>query len=98
MNEDDASDNLTKVHIDLPNHWGTGGESMWARALAEDRYEIRNVPFYAYGLNFLDVVLANSDDPDLKPEVRRVVQASGPGGMLFVPVIDSRCGDQLVIH
>jgi hypothetical protein len=68
---------LTKVHIDLPNHWATGGESMWAVDLGDDLYEIRNVPFYAYNLNFGDVVFATADSPDLKPEVRRVVRRSG---------------------
>jgi hypothetical protein len=68
---------LTKVHVDLPNHWATGGESMWALELGEDLYEIRNVPFFAYNLNFGDVVLATADSPDLKPEVRRVVRRSG---------------------
>ncbi len=70
-------DSLTKVHIDLPNHWATGGESMWALPLGDDLYEIRNAPFYAYGINWGDVVRAYSDDPDLKPEVREVVKCSG---------------------
>jgi hypothetical protein len=51
-----ADDELTQVHIDLPNHWAVGGEAMWARALGGNRYRIENVPFYAYGLNFYDVV------------------------------------------
>ena len=50
---------------------------MWAVDLGNDLYEIRNVPFYAYNLNFGDVVLATADSPDLKPEVRRVVRRSG---------------------
>ena len=68
---------LTKVHIDLPNHWGTGGESLWAEDLGGDLFRIRNVPFYAYGLNFEDVVRATADSPDLKPEVREIVKRSG---------------------
>lgn len=68
---------LTKVHIDLPNHWATGGESMWALPLGDDLYEIRNAPFYAYNINWGDIVRAYSDDPDLKPEVREVVTRSG---------------------
>src|SRR3712207_79346 len=73
----DEEDSLTKVHIDLPNHWATGGESMWALPLGDDLYEIRNSPFYAYGINWGDVVRADSDDPSLKPEVREVVKYSG---------------------
>ena len=70
-------DGLTKVHIELPNHWATGGESMWALDLGGDLYELRNVPFHAYDLNFGDVVKATADDPELKPEIREVVRRSG---------------------
>lgn len=70
-------DNLTKVHIDLPNHWAIGGESLWAKALGDDLYQIDNVPFFAYGLNYQDIVRATADSPDLKPEVREVVTPSG---------------------
>jgi len=70
-------ENLTKVHIDLPNHWATGGESMWAVELGGDIYEIRNVPFYAYDLNYGDVVRATPDTSDLIPEVREVLRRSG---------------------
>jgi hypothetical protein len=70
-------DSLTKVHIDLPNHWATGGESIWALPLGDDLYEIRNSPFYAYDINWGDIVRVDSDDPKLKPEVREVVKRSG---------------------
>ena len=72
---DDES--LTKIHVDLPNHWATGGESLWALRLGGDRYQVENVPFYAYGLNFRDVVEAKAAAPDLKPSVLRVVERSG---------------------
>ena len=68
---------LTKVHVDLPNHWAVGGESMWAQPIGGDMYELRNVPFHAYDLNFLDVVEAVAPHPRLKPSVRRVVRRSG---------------------
>ena len=71
------SKNFTKVHVDLPRHWAVGGESMWARALGDDLYELQNVPFHAYDLNFLDVVEAVAASPDLKPAVLRVVRRSG---------------------
>jgi Domain of unknown function (DUF4265) len=70
-------DDLTKVHLDLPNHWWFKGESLWAKDLGGDLYEIQNVPFCAYGLNCKDVVFATADAPDLKPEVRSVVRRSG---------------------
>ena len=58
-------DSLVKVHIDLPNHWGTNGEALWARSLGGDRYQIDNVPFFAYDLNFRDIVEAVAISPDL---------------------------------
>lgn len=72
-----GTDDLAKVFVDLPNHWATGGESMWARPLGENLYELHNRPFYAYDLNLLDVVLAISAHPDEKPLVKRVVRRSG---------------------
>jgi hypothetical protein len=72
-----SNEGLEKVHIDLPNHWAIGGESLWATPLGNDLYRIENVPFFAYGLNFLDVVLATADSEELKPEVRKVISASG---------------------
>lgn len=68
---------LEKIHIDLPNHWAIGGESLWATPLGNDLYRIENVPFFAYGLNFLDVVLATADADEFKPEIRTVVTPSG---------------------
>ena len=50
---------------------------MWAEDLGSNLYRIRNVPFFAYGLNFYDVVRATADSPDLKPEIREVVEPSG---------------------
>jgi len=70
-------ESLTKVYIDLPHHWATGGESMWALPLGGDLYEIRNTPFYAYGINWGDIVRAHAQDSTLKPEVREVVAPSG---------------------
>lgn len=72
-----SDENLVKLHIDLPNHWAIGGESMWATPLGNDLYRIENVPFFAYGLNFLDIVLAKSESEDLIPEICSVVTPSG---------------------
>jgi hypothetical protein len=68
---------LTKVHIDLPNNPHSGGEALWAKALGDDLYELRNNPFYAYGLNFLDVVHAIPRAQDQKPSVLKIVRRSG---------------------
>ncbi len=74
---EESEEGLVKVFIDLPNHWAISGESIWAKPLENDEYEIRNTPFYAYGLNWGDIVKAVSLDPTLKPEVREVVRPSG---------------------
>ena len=71
------SEPLTKIYIDLPNHFATGGESIWAAQVGANSYELRNVPFHAYDLNYLDVVEAIAVSPDRKPSVRRVVRRSG---------------------
>lgn len=73
MNEE----GLEKVHIDLPNHWVVAGESMWARPLGNDLYQIENVPFYAYGINFHDIVRATADSDDQILEIRELIEPSG---------------------
>lgn len=70
-------DGLVKIHVDLPNHPATGGESMWAKPIADDLYRLENVPFYAYGLNYLDVVKAVPQTTEAVPEIVAVVRPSG---------------------
>lgn len=73
----ETPDNMTKVCIDLPNHWWLKGESFWAKPLGNRLYELQNVPFCAYGLNFGDIVRAVAASPDRKPEITQVVERSG---------------------
>ena len=70
-------DGLTKIYIDLPNHWAIGGEALWAEPLGNDTYKIENVPFYAYGLNFQDIVQAIPLLDGLKPQVTTLIKPSG---------------------
>ena len=72
-----SKEELTKVLVELPNHWATPGESMSARPLGNDLYEPENCPFHAYDLNYRDGVYAIADDPWHKPIVRRVERRSG---------------------
>jgi hypothetical protein len=72
-----GKEELTKVLVELPNHWATSGKSMWARPLGNDLYELENSPFHAYDLNYRDVVHAVADDPRHNPIVRRVERRSG---------------------
>jgi hypothetical protein len=50
---------------------------MWATPLENDLFRIENVPFFAYGLNFHDVVNATSETEEVNPEIRFVVSTSG---------------------
>ncbi len=72
-----AEPTLVKVFVDLPNHWDSKGESMWARPLGDNLYELHNSPFAAYDLNYLDVVFAVPDADGLKPRVRRIERRGG---------------------
>jgi hypothetical protein len=84
MSSLESPDGLTKIVVLLPNHRRVHAEAMWARALGNNRYELRNIPFHAYDLNFLDVVEATAASPESgedpeeeRPIVRRVVRRSG---------------------
>lgn len=68
----EAEEKLTKVHVSFG---ARGGESMWAKEIEGDLYAVRNLPFFAFGLNFGDVVRA----PEIAGlrEVQAVVLASG---------------------
>ena len=71
------SNALVKLHVDLPNHWSVGGESMWAKPVGENLYQLKNIPFFAYGLNYNDTVMAIAKHDDLKPEILEIVETSG---------------------
>jgi len=70
-------ENLTKIHVDLPNNVDAGGESLWAEDIGDDLYRIRNIPFHAYGINFYDIVHAKLESEELKPSVLKVHEYSG---------------------
>ena len=73
MNED----KLTKIHLDLPRNEEVGGESFWAEDLGNDLYRVRNSPFYAYGINFYDIVYAKAQSEELKPSILKVLEYCG---------------------
>jgi hypothetical protein len=72
-----SEEGLDKIYIDLPNHWAIGGESFWASSLGNDLYKLENVPFYAYGLNFHDIVKATHENDNDIPEIREIIELSG---------------------
>ena len=50
---------------------------MWAKPLGDDLFELQNIPFYSYEVNFGDIVHAVSDVPEHWPTMDRVVTTSG---------------------
>lgn len=50
---------------------------MWATALGRDLYQLLNIPFNLYGLNYRDVVRATRHRAHDDPEIRFVVRRSG---------------------
>jgi hypothetical protein len=73
----EAPEGLVKLRVDLPNHPLVTGETLWGKHLRDDLYEIRNVPFHAYGLNFCDVVETVAQAAGEPRLVRRVHRRSG---------------------
>ena len=65
-----------RVRICVHDVPGIAGETLWAKPLGNDRFQIANVPLFAEGINFGDVVLVCSDG-DMGLTVRSVVERSG---------------------
>ncbi|MGE3273259.1 MAG: DUF4265 domain-containing protein [Chloroflexota bacterium] len=71
-------EHLVKIRVDLPrDNEDARSESFWAEPLGNDLFRLRNTPFYAYDLHFLDVVRATPDAPGDLPTIREVVERSG---------------------
>ncbi len=70
---------LEKIVIDLPpDHWcRSTGERFWARRLDDSQFEIRNVPWFAYGVNWGDIVRCQGLSPAGLPQIVEVVTAGG---------------------
>lgn len=74
---EEAAEHLVKVRVNLPDQNWPKAESFWAEALGDDLYRLRNRPFYAYDLHFLDVVRAIPAQPGAIPTIVEVVRRSG---------------------
>jgi hypothetical protein len=68
---------LIKVFIELPDDEAVSTESFWAEQVGAELFELRNTPFRAYDLNFLDVVRAVPEASDQMPKILSVVTPSG---------------------
>ena len=73
----EAPDGLDSLRVELPEHPHVKGETMWGKEMGDGLYELRNVPFHAYGLNFRDVVEASVEAEGGMLCIRRVVERSG---------------------
>jgi hypothetical protein len=70
-----------KIVIDLPpGELKTTAESVWGKRVGDDRYELENVPVWAYGLAYGDVVEANTGE-DGRKHFRKLLSK---GGLLTV--------------
>jgi len=50
---------------------------MWADDLGNGNYQIKNIPFYAYGIHYDDIVFAMATSTEEKPEIKKLVKANG---------------------
>jgi hypothetical protein len=72
------TDGLVKVIFDLPEpDMGTSGEGMWAAPVGENLYELRNSPWHARSVNWLDIVEAVPENENEWPKFVRVHRRSG---------------------
>ena|SRR5438876_5416359 len=65
---------LVKVQLSGPDG---DVETLWAKPVGDDLYELDNTPWYAYGVSWKDVIEARPAEPDAFPEFIRVVRKSG---------------------
>ncbi|XXF78238.1 DUF4265 domain-containing protein [Myxococcaceae bacterium GXIMD 01537] len=89
-----AGDGWVKVTFPLEEGaWhGAATERLWAEPVSEDRYQLRNSPFYAFGVSTEDVVFAQMRDGMLtfsgvaQPgghSTYRLIKNPGASGQLF---------------
>ncbi len=77
--------NRVNIRIPLPADTGLHSEVMWAKPLGGRRYQLSNIPFHAYNLNFGDIVYASASD--CLPVYRFTEVGSGSQTMrVFFPV------------
>ncbi|MFR9672975.1 DUF4265 domain-containing protein [Streptomyces sp. TR06-5] len=78
------------VHADLSGRQDGWREQLWTCQLPGDRFEVACLPFFAYGLCYLDVVTVDSNQV-----VASVVQKSGHRILRVALVVDHPDRDQL---
>jgi len=68
------NDGLVKVRLQGPDE---EIETLWARPLGDQLFELANTPWYAFGLSWHDVIEARVQTPEGFPEFVRVARKSG---------------------
>ena len=65
--EGNLEKNRVKIKISLPPNDPSGGEAewVWAEPVGDDRFVVRNVPTFIYGISYGDIVRANKEGDTL---------------------------------
>ncbi|PIV32164.1 MAG: hypothetical protein COS34_14630 [Lysobacterales bacterium CG02_land_8_20_14_3_00_62_12] len=74
-------------------------ETLWANPLGEDRYELDNSPFYAYGVSWRDTIFAPMSQEEGWPTFECVVEKSGHRTVRVIfdpPVAPRNVSDQVL--
>lgn len=77
--------NRDKIVIDLPPGVASTAELLWGKSVGPDQYELENVPIWAYGLAYGDIIETRRGadgrrhfERVLKPSGLLTVRAAGP--------------------
>jgi hypothetical protein len=74
----ESSQPNAKVLFRIPNEAGGADvETLCARDLGEDKYQLDNLPYYAYGVSSGDIVLAPFSENEGLPTFEKVITKSG---------------------
>ena len=94
---DGTQDPLTKVHISFAEpDLGVGGETLWAKEVGENLYEIQSSPWHTTNVNWLDVVRTESFTPHAIPEFIEVYRRGGHS-TIHLYFLDSATGTKQAI-
>ena len=88
---------LVKVQLTGPDG---DVETLWARPLGGDLYELDNTPWYAYGVSWKDVIEARRPSAEAFPEFVRVVRKSGYRTIRLIldPAADKASESQTILE
>lgn len=81
-----------KIRIPLEQHPDYAGESLWADQISKNIYQIKNIPIFAYGINFDDRVRVEEDEEGIL-QVTEVVKQSDHR-TVRVLFLDNKSGEE----